>query len=43
MGQTPLKCLDDVVDIIGTVLFSASDSAAGVTGHVLVVDGGMSM
>jgi gluconate 5-dehydrogenase/2-deoxy-D-gluconate 3-dehydrogenase len=38
---TPLGRLAEVDDITGPVLFLASPASAMVTGHILVVDGGM--
>ena len=39
--QTPLGRLGDPQDVADAVLFLASDAAGFVTGHVLVVDGGL--
>ncbi|ANB77521.1 NAD-dependent dehydratase [Paraburkholderia phytofirmans OLGA172] len=38
---TPLGRLGDPDDVVGPVLFLASDAAAMVTGHTLPIDGGM--
>jgi gluconate 5-dehydrogenase/2-deoxy-D-gluconate 3-dehydrogenase len=38
---TPLGRLAEVDDITGPVLFLASPASAMVTGHILLVDGGM--
>jgi 3-oxoacyl-[acyl-carrier protein] reductase len=40
--RTPLGRLGDPSDVAAAVLFLASDGAAFITGHVLVVDGGVS-
>jgi NAD(P)-dependent dehydrogenase (short-subunit alcohol dehydrogenase family) len=39
-AMTPLRRLADPADIVGAVLFLASDASAMVTGHTLPVDGG---
>jgi 3-oxoacyl-[acyl-carrier protein] reductase len=39
--RTPLGRLGEPSDVAGAVLFLASDAAAFITGHVLVVDGGV--
>ncbi len=41
--QTPLARLGDPQDIADAVLFLASDAASFITGHVLTVDGGLSI
>ncbi|MDH3496820.1 MAG: 3-oxoacyl-[acyl-carrier-protein] reductase [Gemmatimonadota bacterium] len=43
IGQIPLGRLGRGADVAGAVLFLASDLADYITGHVLVVDGGMVM
>jgi len=40
MGHSPLGRLPDTMDIAQATLFLASDAAATVTGHILVVDSG---
>jgi 3-oxoacyl-[acyl-carrier protein] reductase len=39
--RIPLKRLGQPEDLVGAALFLGSDEAAYVTGHVLVVDGGI--
>ncbi len=39
-AATPLGRLAETSDLVGTVLFLASDASAYVTGHTIVVDGG---
>lgn len=41
--RTPLKRIGDPDDIVGPVVFLASDASKFVTGHTLVVDGGWIM
>jgi 3-oxoacyl-[acyl-carrier protein] reductase len=41
--QTPLARLGEPQDIADAVLFLASDGASFITGHVLTVDGGLSI
>jgi 3-oxoacyl-[acyl-carrier protein] reductase len=41
--QTPLARLGEPQDIADAVLFLASDAASFITGHVLTVDGGLSI
>lgn len=43
LGQIPLGRLGRTADVADAVLFLASDLAGYITGHVLVVDGGMVM
>ncbi len=43
LANTPLGRLGDPEDIAGAVRFLASDSAAFITGEVLLVDGGLGM
>lgn len=40
LARTPIGRLAEVEDIVGPAIFLASDEAAYVTGHTLVVDGG---
>ena len=40
-GQTPLGRLGQPDDLVGAAIFLCSDEAAYVTGHTLVVDGGL--
>lgn len=39
--RTPMKRFGKVEELVGATVFLASDSASYVTGHLLVVDGGM--
>ena len=41
--RTPLGRLGDPHDVADAVLFLASDAASFITGHVLVVDGGLTV
>ncbi|MFH1923642.1 MAG: SDR family oxidoreductase, partial [Planctomycetota bacterium] len=41
--QTPLGRLGEPQDVADAVLFLASEAAAFITGHVLVVDGGLTV
>jgi NAD(P)-dependent dehydrogenase (short-subunit alcohol dehydrogenase family) len=41
-AATTLGRIATVQDVAGAVLFLASDLAAGVTGHLIPVDGGLS-
>ena len=40
IGQTPLRRHGQPDDVVGAVVFLASDAAAYVTGQVMIVDGG---
>lgn len=40
LNNIPLGRLGEVVDVVGAAIFLASDAAAFITGHVLLVDGG---
>ena len=42
-GRMPLKRLGEPDDIANAVVFLASDAASWITGHTLVVDGGVLM
>ena len=41
LNQIPLKQMGSPKDIANAVAFLASDKASYITGHTLVVDGGM--
>ena len=41
LRRTPLKRLGTADDVVGPVRFLLSDEARFITGHVLVVDGGI--
>jgi len=42
-GGVPLRCLGEAADIAEAVLFQDSDGAKYISGHELVVDGGVSI
>ena len=42
-GGVPLRCLGEAADIAEAVLFLDSDGAKYISGHELVVDGGVSI
>jgi 3-oxoacyl-[acyl-carrier protein] reductase len=42
-SKTPLRRLGTAEDIIGAVLFLASDDADFITGEIILVDGGRAM
>ena len=39
--RTPMRRFGNVEELVGATVFLASDAASFVTGHVLVVDGGL--
>lgn len=41
LGRVPLGRLGEPEDVVGPVIFLASDAAAMVTGHILPIDGGV--
>jgi NAD(P)-dependent dehydrogenase (short-subunit alcohol dehydrogenase family) len=41
LGRVPLGRLGEPEDVVGPVVFLASDAAAMVTGHILPIDGGV--
>jgi NAD(P)-dependent dehydrogenase (short-subunit alcohol dehydrogenase family) len=41
LSRTPLRRLGEVEDIAEAALFLASDSSSWVTGHTMLVDGGV--
>jgi len=43
LSRVSLKCFGTAEDIANAALFLSSDQASYITGHVLVVDGGLSL
>jgi NAD(P)-dependent dehydrogenase (short-subunit alcohol dehydrogenase family) len=41
-GRTPMRRIGELPDLVGPLLFLASDASSFVTGHILPVDGGIS-
>jgi NAD(P)-dependent dehydrogenase (short-subunit alcohol dehydrogenase family) len=39
--RTPMRRFGDIEELVGAAVFLASDAASFVTGHLLVVDGGI--
>ncbi|HET7615541.1 MAG TPA: SDR family oxidoreductase, partial [Bacillales bacterium] len=43
LAQTPMKRIGELKDLVGPVVFLASEASAYVTGQTLFVDGGMTI